>query len=169
MAELESTIGIYKVSHMPPSELRNLKRQVLLHEVILLLLIEYSNMLSITFYVFSPSTHRIPPTTTTSQLGTKFQNNLLFFTFYYFETQYSFPPYWFICKYYSLKPEKCLFYNTTTANVFTHLSVLLSSVFSIMFNYYRMNVETKTTALFDRFIMLKIHFANPQCFVSKIQ
>ena len=94
MAELESTIGIYKVSHMPPSELRNLKRQVLLHEVILLLLIEYSNIFSITFYVFSPSTHRIPPTTTTtSQLGTKFQNNLLFFTFYYFETQYSFPPY----------------------------------------------------------------------------
>ena len=91
MAELESTIGIYKVSHMPPSELRNLKRQVLLHEVILLLLIEYSNMLSITFCVSSPSTHRIPPTT--SQLGTKFQNNLLFFTFYYFKTQYSFPPY----------------------------------------------------------------------------
>ena len=134
MAELESTIGIYKVSHMPPSELRNLKRQVLLHEVILLLLIEYSNMLSITFYVSSPSTHRIPPTTTTSQLGTKFQNNLLFlhFTTLRHNTAFLHIDSFANTTHSNLK-NVCF---TTTANVFTHLSVLLSSVFSIMFNYY---------------------------------
>ena len=123
MAELESTIGIYKVSHMPPSELRNLKRQVLLHEVILLLLIEYSNMLSITFYV--SSTHRIPPTRT--QLGTKISKITyhLHFTNLRHNTAFLYIDSFANTTHSNLK-NVCF---TTTANVFTHLSVLHSSVF----------------------------------------